>query len=153
MQNYLDLFRQNRAWAERIRETDPSHFERRAASQEPHFFMIGCCDSRVPTEVLTGAKPGEIFTHRNIANQADPTDMNMLSALEYAVQVLDVRHVVVCGHYNCGGVKAAMGYTGSATIADLQKRAQFIQITNAGLSESHVHDVTITREAPNYPTR
>lgn len=116
MQNYLDLFKQNRVWAERIRATDPSYFERRAASQEPHFFMLGCCDSRVPTEVLTQAKPGEIFTHRNVANQAFPTDMNLLSALEYAVQVLDVRHVVVCGHYNCGGVKAAMSPPGQMLV-------------------------------------
>lgn len=112
MQTYLDIFRQNRTWAEGIRSTDPEYFERRAAGQEPRFFFIGCCDSRVPTEVLTGAKPGEIFTHRNIANQADPTDMNMLSALEYAVMVLKVKHVVVCGHYNCGGVKAAMSPPG-----------------------------------------
>jgi len=130
MQNYLDLFRQNRAWAERIRETDPSYFERRAASQEPHFFMIGCCDSRVPTEVLTGAKPGEIFTHRNIANQADPTDMNMLSALEYAVQVLDVRHVVVCGHYNCGGVKAAMSPPGRMLVDHWLQVVRDVQLSH-----------------------
>jgi len=116
MQNYLDLFTQNREWADHLRSSDPSYFARRAAGQEPHFFFIGCCDSRVPTEVLTGAKPGEIFTHRNIANQADPTDMNMLSALEYAVQVLDVRHVIVCGHYNCGGVKAAMSPPGQMLV-------------------------------------
>ena len=112
MQNYFDLFKQNRAWADEVLAADPLYFERRSASQQPHFFFLGCCDSRVPTEVLTGAKPGEIFTHRNIANQAHPTDMSMLSALEYAVEVLDVRHVIVCGHYNCGGVKAAMSPPG-----------------------------------------
>ena len=118
MQNYLDLFRQNRAWAERIRETDPSYFERRAASQEPHFFMIGCCDSRVPTEVLTGAKPGEIFTHRNIANQADPTDMNMLSALEYGL----------------GGGEAKLG----AAVADVDEQSMTLMHGSYG-DVAHLH--------------
>lgn len=107
MENYRRLFANNRAWAQEIRQTDPSYFERRAASQAPQFFFIGCCDSRVPAEILTGSKPGEVFTHRNIANQAHPTDLSMLSALEYAVEFLDVKHVLVCGHYGCGGVKAA----------------------------------------------
>ena len=107
MQDYHRLFANNRAWATSLAETDPGYFERRAATQEPHFFFIGCCDSRVPTEMLIGAIPGEIFTHRNIANQAHPNDLNMLSALEYAVEFLDVRHVLICGHYGCGGVKAA----------------------------------------------
>ena len=108
MKNYEQLFANNRAWAEEIRSGDPEYFERRAAGQQPNFFFIGCCDSRVPAEMLTGSKPGEIFTHRNIANQAHPTDLSMLSALEYAIEFLDVKHVLVCGHYGCGGVKAAM---------------------------------------------
>ena len=108
MKNYEQLFANNRAWAEDIRSADPEYFERRAAGQEPNFFFIGCCDSRVPAEMLTGSKPGEIFTHRNIANQAHPTDLSMLSALEYAIEFLDVKHVLICGHYGCGGVKAAM---------------------------------------------
>ncbi len=108
MQSYDELFENNRAWAENIRRADPTYFERRVAGQEPHFLFIGCCDSRVPTEMLTGSKPGEMFTHRNIANQAHPNDLSMLSALEYAVEFLDVKHVLICGHYGCGGVKAAM---------------------------------------------
>ncbi len=107
MENYVRLFANNRAWATGMREADPTYFERRAAGQEPHFFFIGCCDSRVPAEMLTGSKPGEVFTHRNIANQAHPTDLNLLSSLEYAVEFLDVKHVLVCGHYGCGGVHAA----------------------------------------------
>jgi carbonic anhydrase len=108
MENYKRLFANNQAWATSVRASDPGYFERRAAGQEPHFFFIGCCDSRVPAEMLTGSKPGEIFTHRNIANQAHPNDLNMLSALEYAVEFLDVKHVLVCGHYGCGGVGAAL---------------------------------------------
>lgn len=136
MQNYLDLYKQNREWADTIRSTDPEYFERRAAGQEPHFFFIGCCDSRVPTEVLTGAKPGEIFTHRNIANQADPTDMNMLSALEYAVQVLDVRHIIVCGHYNCGGVKAAMSPPGQMLVDHWLQVVRDVQLRHQAELES-----------------
>jgi carbonic anhydrase len=116
MQNYQRLFANNKEWATAIRGTDPDYFERRAAGQEPHFFLIGCCDSRVPTEVLTGAKPGEIFTHRNIANQAHPNDLSMLAALEYAVEMLDVKHVLICGHYGCGGVKAALGPPGHGVV-------------------------------------
>ncbi|HYW31993.1 MAG TPA: carbonic anhydrase [Gemmatimonas sp.] len=112
MKEYLRLFEGNHEWAAKIRSTDPEYFTKLAVSQSPQFLFIGCCDSRVPTEVLMAARPGEIFTHRNIANQAHPTDISMLSALEYAVDVLDVKHVMVCGHYNCGGVKAAMNPPG-----------------------------------------
>ncbi len=112
MQNYLQLFAKNKSWADRMRAADEDYFERRAQNQAPHFFFIGCCDSRVPAELLTGTHPGELFVHRNVANQANPTDMNMLSALEYAVEVLDVEHVLVCGHYQCGGVRAAMSPPG-----------------------------------------
>lgn len=112
MQNYLQLFERNKSWADRMRLADEDYFERRAMNQAPHFLFIGCCDSRVPAELLTGTHPGELFVHRNIANQANPTDMNMLSALEYAVEVLDVKHVLVCGHFQCGGVRAAMSPPG-----------------------------------------
>ena len=116
METYERLLTNNLKWAKELRSTDPTYFERRAAGQEPHFFLIGCCDSRVPAEVLTGAKPGEIFTHRNIANQAHPNDLSMLSALEYAVEMLDVKHVLVLGHYGCGGVKASLGPQGHGVV-------------------------------------
>lgn len=116
MHTYERLFENNREWATGVLKTEPDYFQRRAMGQEPHFFFIGCCDSRVPAEVLTGAKPGEIFTHRNIANQAHPNDLSMLSALEYAVEFLDVKHVLICGHYACGGVKAALGPPGHGVV-------------------------------------
>jgi carbonic anhydrase len=102
------LFANNRAWSEAMRATDADYFARRASGQSPQFFFIGCSDSRVPTEMMTGAHPGEIFSMRNIANQASPSDLSFLSALEYAIEFLDVKHVVVCGHYKCGGVLAAL---------------------------------------------
>lgn len=109
MEHLRRLFDNNRALVEQVTRNEPDFFSRRAGKQEPHFLFIGCADSRVPIETLTGVEPGEMFVHRNIANQVVPTDLNLLSVLQYAVEVLDVEHVIVCGHHQCGGVKAAMG--------------------------------------------
>lgn len=102
------LFANNRAWASEMRDKDPAFFEKLAAAQRPDILWIGCADSRVPANQITGLLPGEVFVHRNIANVVVHTDMNCLSVLQYAVEVLEVKHVVVCGHYGCGGVRAAM---------------------------------------------
>jgi carbonic anhydrase len=108
--DYLShLLDNNRAFVAQITKEDPTFFRRRAGRQEPHYLFIGCADSRVPIETLTGVAPGEMFVHRNIANQVLSADLNLLSVLQYAVEVLDVPHVIVCGHYQCGGVTAAMG--------------------------------------------
>lgn len=109
MNDLNKLIENNRAWAEAMRQQDPDFFAKREASQEPNFLMIGCSDSRVPLELMTGALPGEMFVHRNIGNQVWSTDVNMLSVLAFAVNVLDVGHIIVCGHSNCGALKAAMG--------------------------------------------
>lgn len=102
------LLQSNRAWAaERVKE-DPQYFTRLASLQRPAYLWIGCSDSRVAANVITGTQPGEVFVHRNIANMVVDTDLNLLSVLEYAVNVLEVSHVIVCGHYGCGGVKASM---------------------------------------------
>jgi carbonic anhydrase len=105
---YQRIFRRNRSWAADAVARDPEFFARRAAGQHPEFLFIGCSDSRVPAEMLTGAEPGEMFVHRNVANLVLHGDANLLSVLHYAVDVLQVKAVVVCGHYGCGGVKAAM---------------------------------------------
>lgn len=109
MENLKKLFEHNRRWATEMLSIDPEFFKRTEASQEPHFLFIGCSDSRVPTDRMTGALPGEMFVHRNIGNQVWSTDLNLLSVLHYAVNVLDVPHVIVCGHSNCGALKAALG--------------------------------------------
>ena len=111
MDHLRRLFDNNRALVEHVTRDDPDFFTRKAATQEPHFLFIGCADSRVPIETLTGVLPGEMFVHRNIANQVLPGDLNLLSVLQYAVEVLNVEHVIVCGHHQCGGVKAAMDDT------------------------------------------
>jgi carbonic anhydrase len=102
------LLLENKAWAEEIKSDDPQYFERLSRLQTPEFLWIGCSDSRVPADRITGTQPGEIFVHRNIANMVVHTDVNLLSVLDYAVNHLKVNHVIVCGHYGCGGVKAAM---------------------------------------------
>ena len=108
MTTYEKLLLENKAWSKEMVEDDPEYFKRLAALQAPEFLWIGCSDSRVPANEITGTQPGEIFVHRNIANLVVNTDINMLSVLQYAVEVLKVKHVIVCGHYGCGGVKAAM---------------------------------------------
>ena len=102
-----DLFDRNAAWSARKVEEDPNFFARLTAQQTPEFFWIGCSDSRVPANVVAGLDPGEVFVHRNVANVVHSSDMNLLSALEFAVDALQVREIIVCGHYGCGGVKAA----------------------------------------------
>ncbi len=101
------LFESNRAWAESVRAEEPDFFTHLAQQQAPEFLWIGCADSRVPANQIVGLLPGELFVHRNVANVVVHTDLNCLSVLQYAVEVLKVRHVIVCGHYGCGGVEAA----------------------------------------------
>jgi len=108
MEIYEKLLAENKAWAKQQTEEDPAFFSRLAHLQTPEFLWIGCSDSRVPADKITGTQPGEIFVHRNIANMVVHTDLNLLSVLQYAVEVLQVKHIIVCGHYGCGGVKAAM---------------------------------------------
>jgi len=107
MTSYEKLLLENKAWAQEKVAEDPDYFNRLATLQKPEFLWIGCSDSRVPANEITGTHPGEIFVHRNIANLVVNTDVNLLSVLDYAVNHLQVKHVIVCGHYGCGGVKAA----------------------------------------------
>jgi carbonic anhydrase len=108
MQELRELFDNNRAWAERIRRSDPGFFDKLARQQSPRYLWIGCADSRVPANDIVGLLPGELFVHRNVANVVVHTDLNCLSVIQFAVGVLKVRHIIVCGHYGCSGVRAAM---------------------------------------------
>jgi carbonic anhydrase len=132
MDEIAELFANNRAWATRVTSEDAGFFRRLANQQSPAFLWIGCSDSRVPANEIIGLPPGEVFVHRNIANVVAHSDLNCLSALQFAVDVLRVRHIIVCGHYGCSGVRAAM---------DNQRH---------GLVDNwlrHVHDVRIKHEA------
>jgi carbonic anhydrase len=108
MQPLKHLFDQNRAWSEGIRAARPDFFKKLSRLQNPEYLWIGCADSRVPANEIVGLEPGEIFVHRNVANVVVHTDLNCLSCIQYAVDVLQVKHIIVCGHYGCGGVQAAL---------------------------------------------
>jgi|SoiMethySBSTD1v2_1073268.scaffolds.fasta_scaffold39119_4 carbonic anhydrase len=108
MDDLSHLFERNRQWAERITNSEPDFFQRLARQQAPEYLWIGCSDSRVPANQIVGLLPGDIFVHRNVSNLVVHTDLNCLSVIQYAVEVLHVRHIIVCGHYGCGGVLAAL---------------------------------------------
>lgn len=111
MQELDNLFKNNVDWAEQIKKEDPDFFTRLSTQQSPEYLWIGCSDSRVPANEIVGLLPGELFVHRNIANCVVHTDLNCLSVIFYAIQVLKVKHIIVTGHYGCGGVRAAMEQT------------------------------------------
>jgi carbonic anhydrase len=108
MQTARELFENNRQWSESITRRDPDFFQRLARLQSPRYLWIGCSDSRVPANQVVGLEPGELFVHRNVANLVVHTDLNCLSVIQYAVDVLEVEHIIVCGHYGCGGIQAAL---------------------------------------------
>jgi carbonic anhydrase len=132
MRKLNDLFENNRAWSERIRRADPGFFDKLSRQQSPKFLWIGCADSRVPANEIVGLLPGELFVHRNVANVVVHSDLNCLSVMQFAVEVLKVEHIIVVGHYGCGGVAAAL------------------QDQRVGLSDNwlrHVQDVHAKHEA------
>lgn len=108
MERHEELLLENRGWVQEMSETDPDFFNRMKETQTPEFLWIGCSDSRVSPTEITQTKPGEVFIHRNVANLVVHTDLNLLSVMQYAVEVLKIQHVIVCGHYGCGGVRAAL---------------------------------------------
>ena len=109
MKSLLHLLESNQSWAKQCLDQDPQYFDHLAHQQSPEYLWIGCSDSRVPANQIVGLEPGELFVHRNIANVVHATDYNCHSVLQYAVDILKVKHVIVCGHYGCGGVEAALG--------------------------------------------
>ncbi|MCS6881436.1 MAG: carbonate dehydratase [Oscillochloridaceae bacterium] len=129
------LFNNNRKWAAAILERDPGFFEKLSRQQAPRYVWIGCSDSRVPANDIVGLLPGELFVHRNVANQVIHTDLNCLAVLQYAVEVLRVEHVIVCGHYGCGGVKAAMLNTHLGLIDNWLRHIQDVMHKHAALLE------------------
>ncbi|KJV50187.1 calcium ABC transporter ATPase [Pantoea sp. BL1] len=132
------LLAKNRSWALQRRERNPDYFEQYLHQQKPHSLWIGCSDSRVPAEVLTGSHPGELFVHRNIANMVVPDDDNLMSVLQYAIFYLGVERIVLCGHYGCGGVQAALGLPASPLAKEDSALARRIAALRSGLQQGLV---------------
>jgi len=124
------LFDNNRAWADRVRAAVPDFFEQLALQQNPEYLWIGCSDSRVPANEIVGLLPGEIFVHRNVANIVVHTDFNCLSVLQFAVELLGVKHVIVCGHYGCGGIAAALANSDLGLIDNWLRNVRDVQRTH-----------------------
>jgi carbonic anhydrase len=127
-----DLFAQNRAWAARMVEDDPAFFKALADQQKPELLWIGCSDSRVPANQIVGLLPGDVFVHRNVANVVVHTDLNCLSVLQFAVDVLGVKHVIVCGHYGCGGVAAALARSRFGLVDNWLRHVEDVAEKHAG---------------------
>ena len=140
-----DLLKRNRAWAAQIKHEDPEFFQRLATAQEPKYLWIGCADSRVPANEILGLIPGEIFVHRNIANVVVHSDLNCLSVLQFAVDVLKVEHVLVVGHYGCGGVAAALANRRLGLIDNWLRHIQDIRLKHAGYLETQPEDQRANR--------
>ena len=133
MRTLKNLFDNNRAWVDSVNARDPELFARLAQQQTPEYLWIGCADSRVPANQIVGLLPGELFVHRNVANLVVQTDLNCLSVLQFAVEALRVKHVIVCGHYGCGGVLAAMRDQRLGLIDNWLRNVQEVQRRHAGL--------------------
>lgn len=139
MSSIAELFERNRAWAASMVSEDPEFFSTLARRQAPEYMWIGCSDSRVPANQIVGLQPGDVFVHRNVANVVVHTDLNCLSVLQYAIEVLSVRHVIVCGHYGCGGVKAALEKTRHGLIDNWLRHVQDVR-------EKHADEITALPE-------
>jgi carbonic anhydrase len=135
-----DLIDNNRRWANRLNEADPGFFQKLVRQQAPRYLWIGCADSRVPANEIVGLLPGEMFVHRNVANLVVHTDLNCLSVLQYAIDVLHVEHVIVCGHYNCGGIAAADRATPLGLIDNWLRHIQDVAERYRPALASEVHE-------------
>ena len=140
MESYKKLLLENKAWAKEISIYNPTYFEDLAKSQSPEFLWIGCADSRVPANEVTNTSPGEMFVHRNIANMVISDDLNVLSVIQFAVEVLKVKHVIICGHYNCGGVIAALSNQKIGLIDNWLAHIKKVYISNKEEVDSHVEE-------------
>ncbi|MFZ5555318.1 MAG: carbonate dehydratase [Pseudomonadota bacterium] len=140
METIAELFAKNRAWAEGITARDPTFFDVLSRQQSPRYLWIGCADSRVPANEIVGLLPGEMFVHRNVANVVVHTDLNCLSVVQYAVDVLNVEHIIVCGHYGCGGVLAAWRARPLGLIDNWLRHVQDVAETHAALLDAAADD-------------
>lgn len=130
MADLSQLLQNNQKWAEKVKQEDSAFFERLAAIQRPEYLWIGCSDSRVPANQIVDLAPGEMFVHRNIANQVVHTDFNCLAVVQYAIEVLRVQHIIVCGHYGCGGIQASLGHDEYGVVDNWLRHIKDISFTH-----------------------
>ena len=140
MKTLKPLFDNNLAWATAVKNQDPDFFTRLSKQQSPEYLWIGCADSRAPASQITGMQSGELFVHRNIANLVVHTDLNCLSVIQYAVEVLEVKHIIVCGHYGCGGIEAALGNQGHGLIDNWLRHVKDVIRLHADELDGLEHD-------------
>ena len=140
MRKLSHLLENNRIWSERIHQQDPAFFTKLSQQQSPEYLWIGCSDSRVPANQIVGLLPGEIFVHRNVANVVVHTDLNCLSVLQYAVDALHVKHVIICGHYGCGGVGAALRNVRLGLIDNWLRHVQDVRLKHQAQIDALLHD-------------
>jgi carbonic anhydrase len=140
MKQLQDLFNNNREWARRRTQEDPHYFERLVALQAPRYLWIGCSDSRVPANDIVGLAPGELFVHRNVGNVVVHTDFNCLSVIQYAVEVLKVEHIIVCGHYGCGGIRTAMSGSQLGLIDNWLRHIKDVYQVNSGVLDASANE-------------
>ncbi|TAK83489.1 MAG: carbonate dehydratase [Betaproteobacteria bacterium] len=149
MRSLTPLFRNNAAWAARIRAQDPAFFERLSRQQTPAYLWIGCSDSRVPANEIVGLMPGELFVHRNVANIVVHTDLNCLSVIQFAVDILKVRHVIVCGHYGCSGVRAALRGERHGLIDNWLRHVQDVRDKHQAAAEDRLCELNVIEQVAN----
>lgn len=145
MKTLKHLFEQNRAWADKIKKKNPEFFSQLSKQQAPEYLWIGCSDSRVPANQIVNLPPGDVFVHRNIANVVVHTDLNCLSVIQFAVEVLEVKHIIVCGHYGCGGIKAAMEDTDHGLIDNWLRHIKDVGRFNAEKLNGLEHEQKLNR--------
>ena len=149
MDTIRKLLLENRAWAKGHKESDPDYFGNMAKDQSPKILWIGCADSRVPPDTIVNARPGSLFVHRNIANLVYTEDENLMSVLEYAVKYLKVSHIIVCGHYNCGGVKAAFDGIDNKVLSDWTKSIQEIKAEKNPSDLNKLVEMNVSKQVEN----
>jgi carbonic anhydrase len=149
MRSLTPLFRNNAAWAAKIRAQNPAFFEQLSRQQTPAYLWIGCSDSRVPANEIVGLQPGELFVHRNVANIVVHTDLNCLSVIQFAVDILKVRHVIVCGHYGCSGVRAALRGERHGLIDNWLRHVQDVRDKHRADSENRLCELNVIEQVAN----
>jgi carbonic anhydrase len=149
MKDILKLLQNNAEWASRVEIETPGFFARLKRQQKPNYLWIGCSDSRVPANQITGLLPGEVFVHRNISNQVINTDMNLMCVLRYAVDVLRVKHIIICGHYGCGGIEAVLRNSASGILEHWLESVRILKQERRKISADELSELNVIRQVEN----